>query len=112
MEYALVITNGHIATPDGVIDADLAIQDEKIAAIGHNLAAHSDQVLDAKGQMVLPGMVDSHVHINEPEEATGKIITRFPSAGCRRDHHDAGDATECVTRPDDRKRIQTTGKNC
>lgn len=66
MEYALVITNGHIATPDGVIDADLAIQDEKIAAIGHNLAAHSDQVLDAKGQMVLPGMVDSHVHINEP----------------------------------------------
>lgn len=78
MEYALVITNGHIATPNGVIDADLAIQDEKIAAIGHNLAAHSDQVLDAKGQMVLPGMVDSTFISTNREEATGKIITRVP----------------------------------
>ncbi|MFD1125132.1 allantoinase AllB [Lentilactobacillus raoultii] len=66
MEYSLVITNGHVATPTGVIESDLAIKDGQIAAIGDGLVAQADHVIDADGQMVLPGMVDSHVHINEP----------------------------------------------
>lgn len=66
MEYTLVITNGQVVTPDAVITADLAIQDGKIAAIGTGLTQQAKQVLDARGQMVLPGMIDDHVHINEP----------------------------------------------
>ncbi len=66
MQYSLVITNGHVVTPTRVVNADLAIQDEKIAAIGEGLTSHADQVIDAHGQLVLPGMVDDHVHINEP----------------------------------------------
>lgn len=66
MEYSLVITNGHVVTPTQVVDADLAIQDDKIAAIGNDLADQAEHVINAAGQMVLPGMIDSHVHINEP----------------------------------------------
>ncbi len=55
MEYTLVITNGQVVTPDAVITADLAIQDGKIAAIGTGLTQQAKQVLDARGQMVLPG---------------------------------------------------------
>lgn len=66
MEYSLVITNGHIVTPTKVVNADLAIKGGKIAAIGSGLADQADKVIDANGQIVLPGMIDSHVHINEP----------------------------------------------
>lgn len=66
MKYSLVITNGHVATPDAVLDTDLAIQDGQIAAIGDGLATHAQKVIDAHGQMILPGMIDDHVHINEP----------------------------------------------
>ena len=66
MEYTLVITNGQVVMPDAVITTDLAIQDGKIAAIGTGLTQRAKQVLDAQGQMVLPGMIDDHVHINEP----------------------------------------------
>lgn len=66
MEYTLVITNGHVATPDAVLDTDLAIKDGRIAAIGDGLASQAQKVIDAHGQMILPGMIDDHVHINEP----------------------------------------------
>lgn len=66
MQYDLVITNGKVVTPTAVLNSDLAVKDGKIAAIGNHLTANTDQVIDAKGQLVLPGMVDAHVHINEP----------------------------------------------
>ncbi|GAF37061.1 allantoinase [Lentilactobacillus farraginis DSM 18382 = JCM 14108] len=66
MQYDLVITNGKIVTPTAILNSDLAVKDGKIAAIGNHLTANTDQVIDAKGQLVLPGMVDAHVHINEP----------------------------------------------
>src|SRR5215510_613394 len=60
----IVITNGTLVTPDGALRADLVIEGETIAAI--SLAAEirpGDQVIDAKGLLVLPGMVDAHTHI-------------------------------------------------
>ncbi|GAX05323.1 allantoinase [Secundilactobacillus pentosiphilus] len=60
-----IIKNGLIVTPTGVVKADLAIKAGKIAAIG-DLSGSAEEVIDAKGQLVLPGMVDAHVHINEP----------------------------------------------
>jgi N-acyl-D-amino-acid deacylase len=43
-------------------DADVAIKDGRIAAIGQ-LAGHTaDQVIDATGRIVAPGFIDSHTH--------------------------------------------------
>ncbi|WP_252904499.1 amidohydrolase family protein [Secundilactobacillus silagei] len=65
MQVTTMIKNGLIVTPMGVVNGDLAIKDGKIAAIGE-LSSEAKEVIDAHGQLVLPGMVDAHVHINEP----------------------------------------------
>jgi dihydroorotase len=65
--YDLVIRNGVVITPQGRVAADLAVADERIAAIvapGFPLdAAH---VIDASGHAVMPGAVDVHSHHREP----------------------------------------------
>jgi len=45
------------------LQADLLIEDERIAAIERDLAAPGAQVLDATGCLVLPGVIDAHTHI-------------------------------------------------
>ena len=59
--YDIVITNGLVVTPAGVVEADLAIDGEEIAAVGVHL--NGDRVIDADGAYVIPGGVDPHVHL-------------------------------------------------
>ncbi|MBX2998749.1 MAG: dihydropyrimidinase [Caldilineaceae bacterium] len=59
--YELVIANGLVITPGGVIVADLAINGEEIVAIGFGL--NGERVIDAAGCYVIPGGVDPHVHL-------------------------------------------------
>lgn len=66
MKYDSVIINGKLVTPTAIRHAELAIKAGKIAAIGQNLAPDAAECIDAKQQLVLPGMVDAHVHISEP----------------------------------------------
>ena len=65
--YDLLIKNGQLVTADRIYAADLAINDGKYAAI---LAPGSDaeakEVVDAKGNLVFPGIIDCHAHLNEP----------------------------------------------
>ncbi len=62
--YDTVIKGGRLVTPGGVIEADLAIEGEKIAAIGSDLSGAN--VVDAAGHYVLPGVLDVHVHLALP----------------------------------------------
>jgi dihydropyrimidinase len=60
----LLVHNGMLVTPDGVVKADLLIQSERIQAIGRGLPVASDTtVIDADGCYVLPGVIDAHTHI-------------------------------------------------
>jgi dihydroorotase len=61
------ITNGKVFYRGRVIDADILIEDEKISKIAKNVKG--DEKVDAKGQLVLPGAVDVHVHFRDLEEA-------------------------------------------
>ena len=47
------------------MNADVAIEDERITEIGPQLAGASHEI-DASGLFVLPGLIDVHVHFNEP----------------------------------------------
>jgi allantoinase len=60
------IRNGTLVTPTGVIQADLAIADGRITEIGPALPGSRNVELDIKGLHVFPGVVDAHVHFNEP----------------------------------------------
>ncbi|MEK5023607.1 allantoinase [Paenibacillus sp. FSL M7-1046] len=65
--YELIITNGDVVLPGEVLKLDIGVKDGKIAALGKQLAAGADtRILDAEGLYVLPGMIDMHVHFNEP----------------------------------------------
>ena len=45
---------------------DLGIADEKFIAIGANLRGSAKEEIDATNFSIFPGVIDSHVHFNEP----------------------------------------------
>lgn len=60
----LLVRGGALVTPQGVIEADLLAQGERIKAIGRGLpVSHDTRVVEAEGCYVLPGVIDAHTHI-------------------------------------------------
>jgi len=60
----LLVRNGLIVTESGRLQADLRIRLGEIAEIGRNLtAAPGARTIDATGKLVLPGGIDTHVHL-------------------------------------------------
>ncbi|MBY6270302.1 allantoinase AllB [Parageobacillus thermoglucosidasius] len=66
MKFDLIIKNGLVVFRDEVKKSDIAIRDGKISAIGENVYGNGAEIVDAEGQYVMPGMIDTHVHICEP----------------------------------------------
>jgi dihydropyrimidinase len=60
--YDLLIKNGHIVNSDRTVAADIAVADGKIVAIGTGLSGKRE--IDAAGKLVIPGGVDTHVHLS------------------------------------------------
>ena len=67
MQADLVIKNGWVVTPEETFQGGVAIAGEKFVAIGTNDSLPDGQeVIDAKGNHILPGIIDGHVHFREP----------------------------------------------
>lgn len=68
MTIQLRIAGGTVVTPAGQIDADVLVDGGKIVALASHSVPMPDavRVVGATGQLVLPGMVDVHVHTREP----------------------------------------------
>lgn len=66
----LLIRGGTVVLPTGRKPASLAITEGIITAIGSDVGAGGGaEVVDARNLIVLPGVVDAHVHFNEPGRA-------------------------------------------
>lgn len=65
---AILIKGGNVVDPGRFVGmADVLIDQGKIAAVGPNLPAPAGAtIIQANGQLVLPGFVDLHVHFREP----------------------------------------------
>jgi dihydroorotase len=63
--YDLLLRGGHVVDPASGLDgnADLAITDGRIAAVQKDLPGTAREIIDARGRLVLPGMIDTHAHI-------------------------------------------------
>jgi len=63
----LLIKNGTIITGDRTeANKDILIEDGKISCIGEGITDTADQVIDANGLAVIPGLVDAHCHLRDP----------------------------------------------
>ena len=64
----LLVKGGRVIDPANNIDAqlDILIEDDKIIKVGADLSADGAEVVDAKGMLVTPGLVDIHVHLRDP----------------------------------------------
>lgn len=63
----LVIHNGLLVHPDGIVDASVAVRDGRILAIGApEVMPSAKETFDAGGLHILPGAIDVHVHFREP----------------------------------------------
>lgn len=62
-----LITNARMVNEGRTFDGDLRIENGRIAQIGSGLAPRDgEQVVDAAGRWLLPGMIDDQVHFREP----------------------------------------------
>ncbi len=62
-----LIKNAELVNEGRRFQADLRIRDQRIAEIGGDLDARAgEQVFDASGLWLVPGMIDDHVHFREP----------------------------------------------
>jgi dihydropyrimidinase len=61
-----MIRNGTLITAAETFQADILIDGQTIALIGHDLRADSADVIDAAGKLIMPGGVDPHTHFDLP----------------------------------------------
>ena len=106
-QFDLVVRGGRVVTPDGIRECDLGIRNGRIDALDKGLVGTRE--IDATDRLVLPGGIDSHCHIEQPEPVgenpdTFETATRSAACGgtttviCFADQSDCDDLTEMVSR--------------
>lgn len=80
MNFDLCIRGGEIVTSDGVFRSDVGIRDGRIVALAEDLDGTATETVDAGGLLVMPGGVDSHVHIDQPSNGPTEMCDDFDTA--------------------------------
>jgi allantoinase len=65
---------GAIVISDGAYARDIIIRDGRIAALVEAGASEAREEIDARGLLALPGVVDAHVHFNEPGRTDWEVL--------------------------------------
>jgi allantoinase len=61
-----IIRGGTVITPNGVLQADVAVSEGRIAQLAAEISGTASEEIDAGGLTIFPGLIDPHVHFNEP----------------------------------------------
>jgi len=75
-KYDVIIKGGRVIDPAAKLDGvrDVAIARGRIAAVGANLSGDAAQVIDARGKLVVPGLLDIHTHAGRMAESPGMVL--------------------------------------
>jgi predicted amidohydrolase YtcJ len=78
---SLIITNGKVYTGDGGLQEAIAVSGNRIVRVGSTqevqaLRAASTEIVDARGRAVVPGFIDSHVHLMLGGESLDQVSLR------------------------------------
>ena len=88
MSVDTIITNCKIVRHDGILNAGLAVDNGKVVAIAKDDELPSaGEAIDAKGNYIIPGIVDAHVHLEwppgvDPESNIKQETRACAAAGC------------------------------
>ncbi len=82
----ILLKGGHIIDPANKINeiTNILIEDGKIKSVGLNLKANGAEIIDCNGKIIMPGLIDIHVHMREPgfeDKATIKSERNAAAAG-------------------------------
>lgn len=91
--YDLLIRNGILVTSAGTSQVDIAISGEQIVALAPELPGAARTEFDAQGLHIFPGLIDAHVHFNEPGRSDWEGFSTGSQALA------AGGATTCFEMP-------------
>jgi len=86
-KYDLIIKGGRVINPSRKLDAmrDVAIANGRIVAVEANMGADAGETIDARGRLVVPGLIDIHTHaarVNDgPALCLADGVTGFIDAG-------------------------------
>jgi hypothetical protein len=75
-----VLVGGRVVDPRNAVDGplDLEIDGDQISAVGPSLStARADRVIDCSGRVIVPGIIDTHVHLSGPGGRNGhRMVAR------------------------------------
>jgi dihydroorotase len=74
--YDLIIRGGRVIDPSARLDAvrDVAIASGRIAAISPSISADAADMMDARGKLVVPGLLDIHTHVGRYAEGPSLVL--------------------------------------
>ncbi|HIM37978.1 MAG TPA: hypothetical protein EYM38_08195 [Dehalococcoidia bacterium] len=83
----IVLSNGHILTMDDndSIASSVRIENDRFVAVGEFATGDveviaGDCVIDLGGRTVTPGLIDSHIHLEQPSQAPGHFLSGIETA--------------------------------
>ncbi|MBU0672116.1 MAG: dihydroorotase [Candidatus Margulisbacteria bacterium] len=81
----LLIKNGRVVDPASNLDAvrDVLIENGKIKKVGVRVKGVGVRVIDAKGKLVLPGLIDMHTHLRDPGRPDKETIASGTRAAAK-----------------------------
>ena len=82
-KHSILIRGGRLIDPANGVDrqADVLVTDDVVAQIGEvNEPADADRVIDATDRLVVPGLIDLHVHFREPGDEEEETIASGSAA--------------------------------
>ena len=73
---SILIKNGRVIDPDTRKDGryDILIEEDKIVKVEQEIKEKADEVIDAAGCYVMPGLIDLHVHLRDPGQTYKETV--------------------------------------
>jgi dihydroorotase len=70
VKYDLIVKGGRVVDPSRKLNAirDVGIADGRIVAVGANMSANATETIDARGKLVVPGLIDIHTHATRSKD--------------------------------------------
>ncbi len=91
----LLIKNGLVIDPANNIEEtmDILVSGAKISRVEKSITSEADKAIDAKNKIVMPGLVDMHVHLREPGRGDKETVASGTKAAAK------GGVTSVLTMP-------------